>query len=88
MIANAPLLVVPVVSTERSRKRCLAQLMEHLRKRGLKVETLCALDHTLVGDCDILLVSCDGGNARLLPGQLERLWTHAWNKWYAEACHA
>ena len=85
MNTHAPVFVVPVVSSERSRKRCLAQMTDRLRKRGLKVRTLCAMDHTLAGDYDILLVSCESKGMRLLPEQMERLWTLAWNQWYARA---
>ena len=92
MNADAPVLVVPFVLDQGSSNRCLRQLTLRLRRRGLKVHVLRAPDNTPMGECDILLVSCNNRKVDSLAKELERLWTLAWNRWYThhakEARHA
>lgn len=89
--ATMPLLVVAAVAPNGERAGRLAQLQEKLRQRGLKVHALREPRDPVVTDCDILLVSCKGKEVEALAGELERLWTRRWDRWYAghrEACHA
>lgn len=80
MSACAPLLVV---ATPHSSNSDTAKLRERLQKRGLKVQVLRSLQDTAVGDCDVLLVSCDGHPTDRLASELEHLWLQRWNAWYA-----
>ena len=85
---RGPFLVLATVPSNGKGEARLAQLAQHLRRRGLKVQVLRTLGDSPLGEYDILMLSCNRRQPRLIAQELERLWTEKWNLWYAEARHA
>lgn len=78
-----PLLVLATVPADGKGETRLAQLAQHLRRRGLKVQVLRTLGDPALGEYDILMLTCAGRETGHLAQELERLWTQKWNSWYA-----
>lgn len=77
-----PTLVV-VTGSRRRQAAAIGRLQAQLAHRGLRVCRLKTSGERLVGDPDVVILSCPLRNAARLTEWIERTWTRQWEEWYA-----